>query len=53
MRRPYGPGLIGDLDTLIAATAIERGLTLVTIDGDFTRIAGLNYQLLTLTDLQT
>jgi len=35
------PGLIGDIDTLIAATAIERHLTVVTCDEDFARIAGL------------
>lgn len=35
LRRPYGPGLIGDIDTLIAATALERHLTVVTIDTDF------------------
>jgi predicted nucleic acid-binding protein len=41
MRPPYGPGLIGDMDTLIAATALEHGLTVVTLDGDFTRVPGL------------
>lgn len=46
LRPPHGPGLIGDLDTLIAATAIERGLTLVTTDTDFRRIPGLNLHLL-------
>ena len=30
MRPPHGAGLIGDIDTLIAATAIEHGLTMVT-----------------------
>ena len=30
LRPPHGPGLIGDIDTLIAATAIASGLTLVT-----------------------
>ena len=35
LRKPYGPGLIGDIDTLIAATAIERNLTLVTVDTDY------------------
>jgi predicted nucleic acid-binding protein len=38
MRPPQGPGLIGDIDTLIAATALERDLTLVTTDTDFERI---------------
>ena len=41
MRKPHGPGLIGDVDTLIAATALERGLTLVTADTDFARVPGL------------
>ncbi len=41
LRPPYGPGLIGDIDTLIAATAIEHGLTLVTMDRDFERVPGL------------
>lgn len=34
-------GLIGDVDTLIAATALEHGLTLVTLDSDFERVPGL------------
>jgi tRNA(fMet)-specific endonuclease VapC len=33
--------LIGDIDTLIAATALERDLTLVTADEDFQRVPGL------------
>jgi predicted nucleic acid-binding protein len=41
LRPPHGPGLIGDLDTLLAATALERGLTVVTTDGDFRRVPGL------------
>lgn len=41
MRRPYGTGLIGDVDTLIAATALEFKLTLVTSDGDHERVPGL------------
>ncbi len=41
LRRPHGPGLIGDVDTLIAATALDRGLTVVTTDGDFQRVPGL------------
>ena len=40
MRR-QGPGLIGDVDTLIAATALEYRLTKVTTDGDFRRVPGL------------
>jgi predicted nucleic acid-binding protein len=46
MRAPHGPGLIGDVDTLIAATALERNLTVVTLDRDFTRVPGLRVQLL-------
>ncbi len=46
LRSPYGPGLIGDVDTLIAATALERGLTLVTTDMDYQRVPGLSMQLL-------
>ncbi len=42
LRPPHGPGLIGDIDTLIAATAIEHGLTLVTMDRDFERMPGLD-----------
>jgi predicted nucleic acid-binding protein len=41
LRPPRGPGLIGDVDTLIAATALELDLTLVTIDNDFDRVEGL------------
>ncbi|HUG13989.1 MAG TPA: type II toxin-antitoxin system VapC family toxin [Thermomicrobiales bacterium] len=41
LRPPYGPGLIGDIDTLIAATALERNLTVVTVDRDFQRVPGL------------
>jgi predicted nucleic acid-binding protein len=46
MRPPHGPGLIGDVDTLIAATALEHDLTVVTTDGDFTRVPGLRVMLL-------
>jgi predicted nucleic acid-binding protein len=46
LRPPHGPGLIGDLDTLIAATALERNLTLVTTDSDFQRVPGLKLLLL-------
>ena len=38
--------LIGDVDTLIAATAIERNLTPVTIDPDFQRVPNLKVMLL-------
>jgi tRNA(fMet)-specific endonuclease VapC len=43
--RPRGQ-LIGDVDTLIAATALERDLTVVTIDPDYQRVPGLKVQLL-------
>lgn len=39
-------GLIGDVDTLIAATAFENGLILVTTDRDFLRVSDLKYMLL-------
>ena len=46
LRPPHGPGIIGDIDTLIAATALVGGLTLVTTDGDFARVPGLSVLLL-------
>ena len=48
LRPPYGKGLIGDIDTLIAATALEHDLTLLTIDTDFERVPHLKWQLVTL-----
>jgi predicted nucleic acid-binding protein len=44
LRPPYGSGLIGEMDTLVAATAIEHGLTLVITDGDLTRVPNRAYQ---------
>lgn len=44
MRRPYGHGLIGDIDTLIAATALQYGLIVMTLDADFERVPGLVVQ---------
>jgi predicted nucleic acid-binding protein len=41
LRPPHGKGLIGDMDTLIAATALERNLTLITSDTDFERVPHL------------
>ena len=38
--------LIGDIDTLIAATAAERSLIVVTTDSDFQRVPGLQVLLL-------
>jgi predicted nucleic acid-binding protein len=46
LRPPHGPGLIGDIDTLIAETAFEHDFTLVTSDGDFRRVPGLRPMLL-------
>jgi predicted nucleic acid-binding protein len=43
LRRPHGPGLIGDMDTLIAATALTHRLILVTTDSDFGRVPGLSF----------
>lgn len=40
MRRSVG--LIGDVDTLIAATALVHDLTVVTLDGDYARVPGLS-----------
>jgi len=48
IRPPYGKGLIGDMDTLIAATALERHLTILTTDSDFERVPKLNFQLVNL-----
>lgn len=52
LRRPYGPGLIGDIDTLIAATALEYDLTLVTTDTDFARVANMRLLVLERATLQ-
>jgi len=46
LRPPRGKGLIGDIDTLIAATALERRLAVVTTDSDFQRVDGLSVVLL-------
>jgi predicted nucleic acid-binding protein len=43
--RPTG-SLIGDVDTLIAATALERSLELVTVDEDFSRVPDLSVNLI-------
>ena len=52
LRPPHGPGLIGDMDTLIAATALERHLTVVTIDTDFQRVPNLRVILLSRSTMQ-
>ena len=46
IRRTLRPQLkdIGDIDTLIAATALEEHLTLVTIAHDFARVPKLDFQ---------
>lgn len=46
LRPPNGPGLIGDIDTLIAATALEHGLEVVTADGDYARVPNLIVQII-------
>ncbi|MHB8600197.1 MAG: type II toxin-antitoxin system VapC family toxin [Ktedonobacteraceae bacterium] len=48
LRPPFGKGLIGDVDTLIAATALEHNLTVVTVDRDFERVPGLKVMLISL-----
>jgi predicted nucleic acid-binding protein len=48
LRPPHGPGLIGDIDTLIAATALERNPTVVTTDSDYKRVPGLKVQRISL-----
>lgn len=39
---------IGDIDSLLAATALEHDLTLLTIDTDFSRVPHLKQQLVSL-----
>lgn len=46
LRPPYGHGIIGDMDTLSATTALEDNLTLVTSDQHFQRVPGLSVMLL-------
>ena len=48
IRPPHGKGLIGDMDTLIAATALERHLTILTTDHDFGRVPNLQWELVNL-----
>ena len=48
LRPPHGTGLIGDMDTLIAATAIERNLTIITADRDFERVPHLKIKFVNL-----
>jgi predicted nucleic acid-binding protein len=48
LRPPHGPGLIGDIDTLIAATALERNLTVVTTDSDYERVPDLKVRRISL-----
>lgn len=52
LRPPPGPGLIGDIDSLIAPTASEQNLTLVTADSDFQRVPGLKIMRLARSDLR-
>jgi predicted nucleic acid-binding protein len=44
--------LIADINTLIAATALERNLTVVTIGTDFQRVPDLKVILLSPTTMQ-
>jgi predicted nucleic acid-binding protein len=53
LRPPHGTGLIGDMDTLIAATAIERSLTILTADRDFERVPQLKMKLVNLKAART
>src|SRR5438045_858698 len=46
LRPPHGNGLIGDMDTLIAATALERNLVVITLDHDFERVPHLKTKFL-------
>jgi predicted nucleic acid-binding protein len=43
--RSHG-GLIGDVDTLIASTAPEVNLIVVTLDSHFARVPGLSAQII-------
>ncbi len=52
LRPPHGPGLIGDIDVLIAATALTLGLEMVTTDSDFARVPGLTSQIVTRAQLR-
>ena len=52
LRPPHGPGLIGDIDTVIAATALTYNLELITTDRDFLRVPGLRVLLLDRTTFQ-
>jgi predicted nucleic acid-binding protein len=45
-------GLIGDIDTYIAATALVHGLSVVTVDSDFSRVPGLATQIVSKADLR-
>jgi predicted nucleic acid-binding protein len=51
--RRQGPGLIGDVDTLIAATGLVRGPTVVTTDRDFERVPDLGVMLIPRQSLST
>jgi len=45
MRAPRGTGVISDSDSLIAATALKYGLTVITANAkDFRRVPGLRYE---------
>jgi predicted nucleic acid-binding protein len=46
MRPPHGPGLIGDVDTLIAATAHIHQLEVITADSDLAKMPQLPVQMI-------
>ena len=48
LRPTYGKGLIGDIDIINAATALEHDLTLLTINTDYGRVPQLKYTLVNL-----
>lgn len=48
LRPPQGKGLIGDIDTLIAATALDCNLKLLTVDTDFERVPHLKVEIINL-----
>lgn len=48
LRPPHGTGLIGDVDTLIAATALELDLIVVTADADYERVPELEVKRISL-----
>jgi predicted nucleic acid-binding protein len=50
-RAPHGAGLIGDIDPRIAATALVRDPTVVSLEHHFERISGLRVRVLDTTSV--